>query len=77
MEFVKKQFADNLEKIKKYAPALKASGKYNNFETRLTWDCLGAFIGTETICEWYEKYDCHDSHITTLGKKVLKELNII
>ena len=76
-ETVKKQFADNLEKIKEYAPALKASGQYNNFEIRLAHDCLRAFVGTKTMCEWYEKYNCNDSHITTLGKKVLKELKVI
>lgn len=76
-EFVKKQFADNLEKIKNYAPKLKASGNYNDFETRLTFDCLRAFVGTSTLCEWYEKYNCNDKHLGTLGKTVLKELKVI
>lgn len=77
LDFVKKQFADNLEKIKEYAPVLKASGQYQDFEKRLTFDCLRAFVGTSTMCEWYEKYNCNDSHIYTLGKNALKELNII
>lgn len=76
-ETVKKRFADNLEKIKDYVPRLKASGEYNDFERRLTFDCLRAFIGTQTMCEWYDKYECNDNHIYTLGKKALKELKII
>lgn len=76
-ETVKKRFTDNLEKIKDYASRLKASGEYNDFEKRLTFDCLRAFIGTQTMCEWYDKYECNDNHIYTLGKKALKELNVI
>lgn len=76
-EFVKTQFQDNLEKIKDYAPQLKASGQYKDFETRLTWDCIRAFVGSGTVCLWYEKYNCNDTHITTVGKKALKELGVI
>ena len=74
---VKKAFTNNMEKIKEYAPRLKTSGQYQNFETRLTFDCLRAFVGTATMCEWYGKYECNDKHIETLGKAVLKELKII
>lgn len=77
LETVKKAFAENLEKIKEYAPKLKASGNYKDFEKRLTFDCLRAFVGTNTICEWYEKYNCNDTHIYTLGKTALKELKVI
>ena len=75
--YIKKQFEDNVEKIKDYAPKLKASGNYKDFEIRLTWDCIRAFVGTGTVCLWYEKYNCNDSHITTLGKKALKKLGVI
>lgn len=77
LEFVKTQFQNNLDKIKDYAPQLKAGGQYKDFETRLTWDCIRAFVGSGTICLWYEKYNCNDTHVTTLGKKALKELGII
>lgn len=60
---------DNLEE---YADALKKSGEYNDFETRLAWDCLRATVPAETICDWYEKYNCNDTHITTLAKAALK-----
>lgn len=75
--YIKQQFKDNVEKIKDYAPKLKASGNYKDFEIRLTWDCIRAFVGTGTVCLWYEKYNCNDTHITTVGKKVLKELGVI
>lgn len=77
MEYVKKQFTENLDKITEYAPKLKKSGQYKDFEIRLTWDCLRAFVGTGTICLWYDKYNCNDTHITTLGKNALKELKVI
>ena len=76
-ENVRKQFENNLDTIKDYAPKLKASGNYKDYEVRLAHDCLRAFIGTSTLCLWYDKYNCHDTHMTTLGKKVLKDLNII
>ena len=66
-----------MEKIKKYAPLLKASGQYDNFEKRLTFDRLRAFVGASTMCKWYEKYNCDDKHLYTLGKKALKELKVI
>ena len=75
--YIKKQFEDNVERIKDYAPKLKASGNYKDFEIRLTWDCIRAFVGTGTVCLWYEKYNCNDTHITTVGKKVLKDLGVI
>jgi hypothetical protein len=70
-------FNKNLERIKEYASVLKESGNYNDFNTRLAFDCLRAFVGTKTMCSWYEKYNCTDAHIKTLGIKALKELNII
>lgn len=77
LNYVKTQFENNIDKIKEYAPKLKASGNYNDFEKRLIFDCLRTFVGTTKMCEWYNKYNCNDSHIYTLGKKALKELNII
>ena len=26
-----------------------------------------------TVCEWYDKYDCNDEHITELYKRIIKE----
>lgn len=77
LPFVIETFSKHLEIITEYAATLKESGNYNDFETRLSFDCLRAFVGTKTMCDWYEKYNCTDAHIKTLGKKALKELNII
>lgn len=60
--------------LEKYAEKLKAEGNYNDFETRLAWDALRASVGTNTICKWYDKYNCNDKHIDTLAKKALKEV---
>lgn len=76
-EYIKTQFENNLDKIKEYAPKLKASGNYKDYEVRLVWDCIRAFVGSGTVCLWYDKYNCNDTHITTVGKKALKELNVI
>lgn len=65
------------EKIEQHAIALKESGKFKDFETRLAWDCLRAVVGTGGICEWYKQYDCNDSHIETLAKKALKQVYTI
>ena len=75
--YILKQFESNLSAIQDYAPKLKATNNYKDFETRLTWDCLRAFVGSGTICLWYDLYNCNDTHITTVGKKALKELKVI
>lgn len=59
-------------RIPAYAEALKAEGDYRDFETRLAWDCLRAVVPVAEICEWYDKYGCDDSHITTLAKACLR-----
>ena len=71
LDFVVEKFKQ-IRNLETYAANLKKSGAYNDFETRLGWDCLRATIPTETICEWYEKYGCTDDHITTLVKAALK-----
>lgn len=76
-DYVLDQFTKNIESIKDYAPKLKESGNYKDYEIRLAWDCIRAFVGSGTICLWYEVYNCNDSHITTLAKKALKELQIL
>ena len=62
------------EKVKEYAENVKASGDYRNFETRITNDILAACIPVSMRCDWYEKYSCNDTHITTLAKSCVKEV---
>ena len=61
-----------IRNLEEYAAQLKKCGDYKDFETRLAWDCLRMTVSTDTICEWYNKYNCTDDHITTLVKKALK-----
>ena len=61
-----------IRNLESYAEELKKSGNYNDFETRLAWDCLRLTVPSSTICEWYEKYNCNDTHITTLAKAALQ-----
>ena len=68
---MKCRFSAILEKIKEYAPALAARGGYNDFITRLSWDVLRACYKNAEICEWYEKYNCTDVHITTAARAAL------
>ena len=75
--FVKYEFEKRKDKIKDYIPKLKASGEYKDFETRLIFDCLYAFIGSKKMCNWIDKYNCTTTHIKTLGKRVLKDLELI
>ena len=71
LDFVVEKFKQ-ITNLDEYAVALKTSGNYTDFETRLAWDCLHKTVSTDTICEWYDKYSCTDEHITTLVKKALK-----
>ena len=60
--------------VREYAENVKKSGDYQNFEIRITNDILAACIPTPTRCEWYEKYSCNDTHITTLARSCVKEI---
>ena len=68
--FVVEQFK-KIPNIEGYAAWLKKNGKYEDFETRLAWDCMHCAVGSKIMCEWYEKYGCNDAHIDTLAKKAL------
>lgn len=70
-------FKENADKIIPYAEKLKEIGGYKDFYTRLGFDCLRAFVGTNYICNvLYDKENLNDNHITTAVKKALKELGL-
>lgn len=71
LDYVVEKFKQ-IRNLEDYAETLKASGDYKDFETRLAWDCLRLTVPSSTICEWYDKYNCNDNHITTLAKTALK-----
>lgn len=73
MPVVTERFS-RLKDVRKYAEELKTSGNFKDFEVRLSWDLLRAVFRTSEICEWYDKYDCHDSHITALAKTSMREV---
>lgn len=67
-----------LEKIKNktitYAKQLKIKGEYKNFENRLLWDTIHAIYTSNELCGFYEKYNCNDEHIQTLGKQAFLQV---
>lgn len=71
LDYVVEKFKQ-IRNLEDYAENLRLSGNYNNFETRLAWDCLRATVPVAIRCSWYEKYGCDDNHITTLAKTALK-----
>ena len=60
-----------------YREKLKASGKYNNFTVRFANDIKYAILTPNELCEWYDKYQCTDKHITNLMVTACKQTNII
>ena len=61
------------ETVIAHAEKVKASGNYKDLKTRIARDLLHATYKPSEICDWYEQYDCHDSHITTLAKEALNK----
>lgn len=76
LPYIRKRFSLILN-LPSYAKKLKETGNYKDFGTRLAWDCIHATIPSETVCDWYDKYNCHDDHITTAAKAVLKEMEVL
>ena len=71
-----------VEKIKKYSIALKESGDYKDFETRLCFDVYWAIPQerTDFLSEFgkaKKELNANDNHLKTLMKKVLKDFNIL
>lgn len=73
---MEKRFS-RLNKLKEYAAYLKAHGTYNDYNTRLAWDCLRVAFTPDEICEWYTAYGCHDTHISTAAKAALRNIGIL
>ena len=60
-----------------YREKLKASGNYNNFTVRFVNDVKYAILSPAEVCEWYDKYQCTDKHITSLMITACKQTDII
>ena len=76
-EKILKAFDANKESIKEYIPKLKESGNYNDFNTRLAFDCARAFLEIGWACSLYDAEGLNDTHLKTAYIKVLKELELI
>lgn len=56
-----------------HAKAVQNSGQYKNLTVRIVNDIKYAVFSPAIICSWYDEYNCNDTHITTLFKKVVRE----
>lgn len=64
----------NADAWQKYVKSVIAEHEYNDLLTRIAWDLLRFVYTSDTICGWYDKYNVHDSHITTAVKKAYIEV---
>ena len=64
-------------KVLEYKKQLEESKDFKVFDIRLSNDILKACVPINTICEWYDKYNCNDTHITTLAIKSCKVLGYL
>ena len=60
-----------------YREKLKTKGNYKDFTTRFVNDIKYAILTPSELCEWYDKYQCTDKHITSLMVTACKQTNII
>lgn len=78
-----KVYEDIIHRLEPYEDKLQdevlsvKSSEYNNFEVRLAWHILKLVVTAWEMCQWYDLYECNDTHITTLGKKVCKHFKLI
>jgi hypothetical protein len=74
LKYTEGKFSELLPKIKEHAAKLREVGGYKDFNTRLAFDCLYATVGSGTMCTWYDKYNCNDTHIKTLAVQALRNI---
>lgn len=60
-----------------YREELRVRGTYKDFNTRFVNDVKYAILTPAEVCEWYDKYQCTDKHITSLMIAACKQTNII
>lgn len=61
------------EELYNHVKRVVEQGKYNHLDVRIAHDLKFATMPSSTVCEWYDKYDCNDDHITTLYRRIIKE----
>ena len=61
------------ESINKHIEAVRSECK--SLRVRVIYDvCRYACGGSVVMCEWYDKYNCHDEHIKTLFFAAFREV---
>jgi hypothetical protein len=59
----------DVDKVNAYKKWLISTHNYTRLDVRFCNDVLRAVVPVSTICDWYDKYGCNDSHITTLARR--------
>ena len=59
--------------LEDYIKEVAMHGDYRDLSVRIPNDVKIAVFKASEVCEWYDKYDCNDNHITTLFRKIIQE----
>ena len=57
---------ENPEQLMQHISTVKKERAYKNIEVRIAFDVARQVFPLRTICEWYDKYDCNDTHFKTI-----------
>lgn len=60
-----------------YREELRVRGTYKDFNVRFVNAIKCAILSPNEVCEWYDKYQCTDKHITSLMLTACKQTDII
>lgn len=63
--------------FQQYGKQLREKGGYKDYEVRFARDVLRKLVTTFEICEWYDRYDCDDRHITSLAIAACKKAGVL
>lgn len=63
--------------FQQYGRQLRKKGGYRDYETRFARDVLRKVVTTFEICDWYDRYDCNDRHITSLAIAACKKAGVL
>ena len=61
------------QKVQNHKDYLRTCKSVHNIDTRLAHDMIHGIYGSSGLCELYNKYNCNDSHISTLAMKLYSE----
>lgn len=61
------------EELYNYTLQLKHHRYVHHLDVKVIHELRYVTMPLATVCEWYDKYDCNDEHITELYKRIIKE----